>query len=1063
MWHRNCMFLTGYLYTHFQRQSKGDQMKASTKIMGLSARRFLILNLLFALVLATSAWGVSQPDPLINELSKLSGGKVHVGYRSGTGNVRLLRAEPGAAIPQPFVLPRDATPELAARSFLGKYGILFGIADPSKELTVKRERKADRGRSFVRFQQMHQGIPVIGGELIVQMDSKKDVLSVNGKISPAPAVPTSAVFPSESAKEKALEMVGATYQIDGVLLKVSEPELWIYNPALLGKGPNLNTLVWRMEVKPTETRPIRELVLVDATSGEIVLHFNQIDSALNRKIYDHDNTYGKPLPGGSGDLKRSEGQGPSGITDVDLAYDYAGDTYNFYSTYHGRDSLDNAGMDLISTTRFCPDFFNCPYQNAFWYSGDGIQSQMVYGEGFASADDVVAHEMTHGVTEHESNLIYYNQSGAINESFSDIWGEFVDLTNGRGNDAPSVRWKIGEDLPPEIGVIRDMSDPTVFGDPDRMLSSNYWNHQCDNGGVHINSGIGNKAAYLMTDGDSFNGKTVAGIGISKVAKIFYEAQTNLLTTSSDYNDLADALQQACTNLTGTNGITASDCQEVVNAIIATEMNQTPPANVLNNPGFEEGRANWTEYSSPPYDIIAQDPSLAFCYSNWYAGLGGYNNVKQYVYQDVSIPSNATQAYLRFAYFIFTTEGDGVIYDTMKVEIRRPSDNALLTTLVTLSNLDDTAFYYYFSDKYDLSSYTGQTIRLQIYADTDPSLETFFIVDDIVLAVLVPAGPPQTETISTPNTPSGPLTGVVQTSYSFTTGGSSSNLGDLVQYLFDWGDGTNSGWLPVGVTSASKSWNNPQTYPVKVQARCATHTTVVSAWSQNFSINITPVISLQSPDDTFVFDSCCLVNGYQPQFGWTASEPFKKYTIIISTSPTDFATIGVVINKASVSGTYNTWKPSSFVWKKILQSSYNLGTIRDVYWKVVGTRADGTLTGSVVRSFRIGVAQSVTINLPADGDPLFATIPPTFSFDANCNKKFTLEFSPLSNFSDPTKIKAVSLTITNPNVQTTVQKTLSSFQWNGIVKLLGTGGYFRIKAWDTLNRLTIAGPRFFSIN
>jgi hypothetical protein len=335
------------------------------------------------------------------------------------------------------------------------------------------------------------------------------------------------------------------------------------------------------------------------------------------------------------------------------------------------------------------------------------------------------------------------------------------------------------------------------------------------------------------------------------------------------------------------------------------------------------------------------------------------------------------------------------------------------------------------------------------------------VDDIVLAVLAQAVGP--ETISTPDTPVGPTDGVAQTSYSFTAGGSSSSYGDPVQYLFDWGDGTNSGWLAVGVTAASKSWASPGSHTVTVLARCATHTTVVSDPSQILSVEIIPIdISLGCPAQAFVFDSCSLISNFQPSFQWTANILFKKYTIPISTSPTDFTTTGVVINKASVSGTYNTWKPSSFVWKKILQASANSGTIRDIYWRVVGTKADGALIESEVRSFRIGDAQSVNINLPGIGDPLFATIPPTFNFNTNCNKKFTLEFSPLIDFSVRTKIKAVTITITNPNVQTTVQKTLSSFQWNGIVKLLGTGGYFRIKAWDVLNRLTIEGPRAFDI-
>jgi Zn-dependent metalloprotease len=1020
-----------------------------------SAKILLILSILLTAILSTSARASSQSDPLIQELRQWTGDNIQVSYHPGTGKVRSLRASSGAAIRQPFAIARDATPEIAARSFLRRYGILFGITDPLKELTVKRERKADRGRSFVRFQQVHQGIPVIGGELIVQMDSAKNILSVNGEISPAPAVNTTPVFPPGAARDKALEIVGTLYQVDTTLLNASEPELWIYNPVLLGREPNTNTLVWRMEVKTTETRPVRELVLVDASSGNIVLHFNQIDSALKRKIYDHANIAYKPLPGDPADLKRSEDEDPSGITDVDLAYDFAGDTYNFYYNYHGRDSLDNAGMDLISTTRYCPDdIFNCPYQNAFWNG-----SQMVYGEGFASADDVVAHEMTHGVTEHESNLFYYNQSGAINESFSDIWGEFVDLTNGRGNDDISVRWLMGEDLPPEIGAIRDMSDPTVFGDPDRMHSPNYWNHECDNGGVHINSGIGNKVAYLMTDGGSFNGVTVTGLGITKVAKIFYEAQTNLLTSASDYNDLAEALQQACTNLIGTDGITAPNCQEVANAITATEMNQTPPTNILKNPGFEDGNANWTEYTFGGYAVILVFPYFGACSSNGLAWFGGYDNAEDYIYQNVTIPSNAIQASLRFIYAIYTDEVDSAAYDTMKVEVWNSSGTILLATLDTLSNVDDTFGEWFFSAKYDLTSFEGQDIRLRFYVTTNDSNPSDFFLDDIVLsAIALP------ETISTPDPPSGPTDGIILTSYPFTTGGSSSDFGDPVQYLFDWGDGTTSGWLAVGVTGASKSWNNPGTYQVKVQARCATHTDVLSSWSQELSIDIVPIaISLQSPDDGFTFDSCALISNYQPSFQWTSNGPLTKYTILISTSSTDFTTRGVVLSKATVSGTINSWKPSSFAWKKIIQSSYNLGAIRDIYWKVVGTKSDGTTTVSEVRSFRIGNPQIVTINSPGEGETLFSSVPPTFDFSTNCNKKFTLEFSPLSDFSDPRKIKGVTLSIKDPNAQTAVQKTLSSFQWKGIVKLLGTGGYFRIKAWDGLNRQTVSDPRSFSID
>ena len=121
---------------------------------------------------------------------------------------------------------------------------------------------------------------------------------------------------------------------------------------------------------------------------------------------------------------------------------------------------------------------------------------MVYGDvhGYPLADDVVAHELTHGVTQYTSNLFYYYQSGAINESLSDVFGEFVDQTNGRGNDIPSVRWLMGEDVA-RLGAIRNMQNPPAFGDPDRMTSAFYYRGADDNGGVHTNSGVNNKAAY----------------------------------------------------------------------------------------------------------------------------------------------------------------------------------------------------------------------------------------------------------------------------------------------------------------------------------------------------------------------------------------------------------------------------------------------------------------------------------------------------------------------------------------------------------------------------------------
>ena len=295
-------------------------------------------------------------------------------------------------------------------------------------------------------------------------------------------------------------------------------------------------------------------------------------NALNRQIYDKFNIVSSTLPG---TLIRSEGGPLTGLADADRSYEYAGYVYEFFSSIHGRDSVDNAGLALKQTVRYCEPGSACPYGNAFWNG-----AQMVYGQGYASADDVVAHELTHGVTQYESNLFYYMQSGAINEAFSDIWGEIIDLSYAGtgGNDTPGVRWQIGEDLP--IGAIRSMSNPGLFGDPDRMGSPSYrcvsdYSNPHDRGGVHHNSGVANKAAALMADGGVFNGFDVSGIGLVKTARIFYLAQIGMLGTASDYQDLYYSLAYSCSSQVGQNGITAADCLQVNKAIAAVQMNQQP--------------------------------------------------------------------------------------------------------------------------------------------------------------------------------------------------------------------------------------------------------------------------------------------------------------------------------------------------------------------------------------------------------------------------------------------------------------------------------------------------------
>ena len=541
-----------------------------------AAWRMLRVCLIAALVLGSSLsaqWtDASALGPATSAAPMQMGDNARLSIHRGTGKVRFVGMEPERAVGQSLSASATRTPEQAARGFLTEHGSPFGLTDQAQELTVQRQTVAGRGRTFVKFQQEHRGIPVFGGELIVQVGANDHIVSANGEILPDIELDVQPQVRGGQAAQIGREAVAKWHGVEAGSLAVSEPSLWIYNPVLVGSDTGPTRLVWRVEVSSVDLLPIRELVLVDARRGSIALHFNQVHTFRNRETYDAGSSAALP-----GTLVCDEANPTcaGGIADAVAAHIYAGHTYDFYSTYHSRDSIDGSGLPLKSTVRYCPSATECPYANAFW---NGVQ--MVYGAGYSAADDVVAHELTHGVTQYESGLYYYYQSGAINESFSDLWGEFVDLTNNAGNDSESVRWFMGEDIP-GINGIRYMKNPSMapFYDPDRMTSAYYVTGATDSGGVHANSGVNNKAVYLMTDGGTFNGYTISPLGISKVAAIYYEVQSNMLASGSDYADLYDMLYQGCLNLVGSGGITAADCNEVRDAANAVEMNQLPAGDI----------------------------------------------------------------------------------------------------------------------------------------------------------------------------------------------------------------------------------------------------------------------------------------------------------------------------------------------------------------------------------------------------------------------------------------------------------------------------------------------------
>ena len=271
-----------------------------------------------------------------------------------------------------------------------------------------------------------------------------------------------------------------------------------------------------------------------------------------RFIYDAQN--GSDLPG---TLVRSEGDPVSTDPAVNEAYDGAGATYDLYQEIFERNSIDNNGMHLISVVHYLQG-----YDNAFW-NGE----KMVYGDGdedlpessrlfnrFTIAIDIIGHELTHGVTQFEANLVYRDQPGALNESFSDVFGSLV-KQRVNNQTASEADWLIGAGLftaNVNGDGIRSMKnpgtaydDPLIGKDPQPGHMNNYVETTSDNGGVHINSGIPNRAFYGVA-------RELGGFAWEKAGKIWYVTLRDKLNATSDFHTAANSTLEVAGDLYGEN-------------------------------------------------------------------------------------------------------------------------------------------------------------------------------------------------------------------------------------------------------------------------------------------------------------------------------------------------------------------------------------------------------------------------------------------------------------------------------------------------------------------------------
>ncbi len=509
-----------------------------------------------------------------------------------------------------------ASTERIAREFIQQYRNLFQIADPENELKRLAKLRDEFQKEHIVFQQVIQGIPVWGKDLVVHLNPDGRVYAFNGHYIPTLQRQFATVtrLDRESAIQIATNHLAPEIPIETFspvlqqLLDYQGPEakLYYWENSQTGRVH----LVWHVAIRPN----LRDYYyyFVDANTGEVLERYNntQFDGPatgqgidLNGQtrtlnVYLSQGVYymvdasrpiwqsnqSDPINDPKGGLVTLDARN-NDLTSKTTIYHVAsndnqwsdqvsvsahfnvGKVFEYYYNIHNRQGIDGQGGTIYSIIHVTSE--GQSMENAYWNG-----KVMAYGDGgqmfkpLAGALDVAAHEMTHGVIERTVNLEYKFQSGALNESLADIFGAMVDRDD----------WKMGEDVvKPGVfpgGALRDLADPhnggSSLNDPGWQPThmSEYVNLSIDqdNGGVHVNSGIPNKAAYLMAN----------AIGRDKTEKIYYRVMdARYLNSQSNFVDMRNACVQAAKDLYGDNSPEVQAVNNAFDQVGITGQGSTP--------------------------------------------------------------------------------------------------------------------------------------------------------------------------------------------------------------------------------------------------------------------------------------------------------------------------------------------------------------------------------------------------------------------------------------------------------------------------------------------------------
>ena len=439
-----------------------------------------------------------------------------------------------------------------------------------------------RGRTHERLDQYHRRVRVFGGQIVWQKESGR-VLSITGKLFDNIDVDVSAALDADAAVARALA--------------ASEANAFAVGPVELVVLPLREgfALAYYLHVRGDRTL---DAFFVDASRGRILLRYNDHRSQtgmIGLGVGTWDDQKKITVEQAAGTYRAVDRVRPFGIRTFDVRFNfntwkryaadtpaflatdgdnewqdgavvdahvYAGYTYDYYFKQHGRRGIDDKGLANINFVHIVPK--SAGFNNAFY---DPVDNSLNYGDGdgitfdfFSSGLDVVAHELTHAVTQFTSDLIYLNESGALNEAISDIMGASVEFFfEPAGSGRQQADWVLGEDIFINFGpIFRSFRNPDALGDPDHYdvrCVPPVCSEDFDNGGVHINSSIANHAFYLMVEGGTnrVSGIQVDGVGraqMDRIESVFFRAFTAYLVPSSDFSDAREATLRAARELFG---------------------------------------------------------------------------------------------------------------------------------------------------------------------------------------------------------------------------------------------------------------------------------------------------------------------------------------------------------------------------------------------------------------------------------------------------------------------------------------------------------------------------------